>query len=730
MKRIALLVMMASCLCGVASADTLTWKGGSTGTFTDSANWTSDGSHTSPQPGDTCVYPNSVVTNENDAAFDIGSAGLTLRNPKTLTVKFKFTGAGLFVKQGAGALSFGVASAVSGGYRIEDGYVSQTAGGFEMMGGTSLVTLVQGAGASAVPYINIGQYSAQFSNPIKIETGRTAPASNGSIEIGNPLNTSKTFGAIEADCDFLIRNNYLSSSFKSISAPGHTVTIAQRSSGGGVLKFTQAVDANVVVMKKPVADVDSKGCIVEFSGVSTGIDNSFTVLSGTNRFAAAARWAGTNIVLKAGDRARMQFNHSDNLSVAAHLTAETGTFLEIPNGVSVTVARLTVGTTDLEPGIYTAETLKDVIVGEGSVTVVGANPHVWIGGASGRWNVASNWNPAEVPGAGMGVLITNKVSFATEAEPEDVTLSAGTLSLFARAEVNSHIRFSGPCKLAFCLAAGFSQYEKCSHTGGTSLAGTNVGNLWTAYNSKSPMGEGTIEITKGGAKGPYFWIGGFGAEYPNDFVVHGAMTNLWLQGAKTVGGAIIASNWAKLTGDITGDDDLMISQGYAVLTLTGNISVPAGKFIYLRNGNTDTYDKQGPLVDAQADIDGNLVMQGNRAVRLSGASGRPDQSLTALATTNVINTAGSWLGTNVTVSGSNAILFLKAAGNLMPYADVKVENGAKIDIASGVKVAVAELHVDGVQKPAGLYSAANLPSVITGTGKLRVGTPGVVVIFR
>lgn len=102
MKRIALLVMMASCLCGVASADTLTWKGGSTGTFTDSANWTSDGSHTSPQTGDTCVFPDSAVTIENAADFDIGSAGLTIKNPKTLTVKFKFTGVGLFVKQGAG----------------------------------------------------------------------------------------------------------------------------------------------------------------------------------------------------------------------------------------------------------------------------------------------------------------------------------------------------------------------------------------------------------------------------------------------------------------------------------------------------------------------------------------------------------------------------------------------------------------------------------------------------
>lgn len=55
---------------------------------------------------------------------------------------------------------------------------------------------------------------------------------------------------------------------------------------------------------------------------------------------------------------------------------------------------------------------------------------------------------------------------------------------------------------------------------------------------------------------------------------------------------------------------------------------------------------------------------------------------------------------------------------------------AKIDIASGVKVAVAQLHVDGVQKPTGVYSAANLPNVITGAGKLRVGTPGVVIIFR
>lgn len=93
-----------------------------------------------------------------------------------------------------------------------------------------------------------------------------------------------------------------------------------------------------------------------------------------------------------------------------------------------------------------------------------------------------------------------------------------------------------------------------------------------------------------------------------------------------------------------------------------------------------------------------------------------------------ISSSYTRLHVNFTAAG----LKLKGQEVLSSEATVRIDTsaGAKIDIASGVKVQIAELFVNGSAKDPGVYTAARLPNVITGAGKLSVGHCGVLIIFR
>lgn len=56
---------------------------------------------------------------------------------------------------------------------------------------------------------------------------------------------------------------------------------------------------------------------------------------------------------------------------------------------------------------------------------------------------------------------------------------------------------------------------------------------------------------------------------------------------------------------------------------------------------------------------------------------------------------------------------------------VRVQDAAKMDISSGVKVLVGELWVSGIKKPDGVYRASNFPERITGKGRMLVGITGI-----
>ncbi len=81
-----LMIAMGVCagLC-IGFADTLTWKGGTGGSWSEPLNWTSSGSNTVPKNGDSVVLSGVSVNNLGSTESPLQLAGLTVSGNVTLT---------------------------------------------------------------------------------------------------------------------------------------------------------------------------------------------------------------------------------------------------------------------------------------------------------------------------------------------------------------------------------------------------------------------------------------------------------------------------------------------------------------------------------------------------------------------------------------------------------------------------------------------------------------------
>ena len=113
--------------------------------------------------------------------------------------------------------------------------------------------------------------------------------------------------------------------------------------------------------------------------------------------------------------------------------------------------------------------------------------------------------------------------------------------------------------------------------------------------------------------------------------------------------------------------------------------------------------------------DGAGVLTLNAANTYNGGTIVNDGSLVA-------NTAGK-LGTgNLTVNTGATCDLRNAAGAIADAAHVILNGTGKLIIASGVTETVARLYVDSVIQPAGSYTSASHPALISGSGSLLVTT--------
>ena len=208
---------------------------------------------------------------------------------------------------------------------------------------------------------------------------------------------------------------------------------------------------------------------------------------------------------------------------------------------------------------------------------------------------------------------------------------------------------------------------------------------------------------------------------------YGCNTNVW------------CSNQGTLNA-VTSDSDMRIATKYATLTFSDAVSA-VGKTITVEAIPADVNAKYPPYVNFNSSVDASLVVNALTtttsvcSISLKGVSENPDNGMTLNSGKLILEPSAKWGGTNIVVSGIVGVpteLVLQGSKNLSGSATLSVSaaNGAKVNIANGLKLSIAELFVDGVRLADGVYSAARLPNVIVGAGKIKVGCPGLVVVVR
>ena len=740
---LAVLAVFSACLC--ASAKTTTWTGGATGnagtakSFTDSANWDNG----VPAPGDTVVINCSSAWNNpvyigheagsTDTAetFDMGSAGLTFDISSSYTkLLVNFTGSGRIVKTGVGMLGFACESAFTGGIEVRDGKVESWVGNKRLSVGTGTVEFIAdgttpgvGSDAYGSGFMNAFSFSGDDSDYVAYDGGQL-------FLVGSAMSSTHdlTFKPSNGGVRF----------YGPISAHGHTITLwSKRATASSVVSFElqSSVDASLV------AKGNQK---LTLSGSSPNPENSLEIQDGMCQIDSSAFWGGTNIALS-GTTTNLTLNGSGNLSSNAAITIAPGcpARIFVENSAAVRVRTLSVRGTAIAEGVYDAGTLPGVISGSGVLLVGGTagKRTTWIGpvtGGSINSSVdgtpqslfdASNWDNG-VPVAGDTIVITNagawnkEVYIGTGDGAGEDAFDLGTVGLTVETTLTSTrvrfgIPFTGEGRIVK-LGPGYLGAEvDSSHAGGTLIAQ----GAFESYKQGATLsfGTGLIDFLspREDLIAPRIGIDPWGCTLANDLAFSGS------SGVDTV---IVAGQSYTFNGNITAEHDLFFRGTYGEIKFNRVVSAP-GKTITV-NGDRANDDSYAPNFTFNGTVVGSIVKTGNKTMSLKAPSGAIDDTLTVNGGTVAIAAAASWCGTNVVVNSGAAALALNGAGNLAPGAVVRIATtgGAKINIASGVKVCVSELWVDGVSKEIGIYNASNLPSAISGAGRLVVGKPGCMVI--
>ena len=719
---------MALFVSATAWAKTTTWTGGATGkagtakSFLDTANWDNG----APEPGDTVVINTSTAwdnpvyigqeagSTDTAETFDFGSAGLTFdisSGHTKLLVNFK--GTGKIVKTGSGMFGPACASEFTGDIEIRNGSLGTWKNGTTAFGTGTISFIDEGT----APKITINAYAAGIKNNLSFYGSNPYVVFNGGHPIGLDGNITSTH-------DLEFAPTYQGVVFyHSISAPGCTLTInGNRAADASavVSRMDSSVNANIVAKGNQKLNLNGKS---PFPG------NTLEIQSGMCNIAANGSWGGD--VVLSGSATNLTLNGSGNLSPSANITIEDGCSAKLYiAGGTITVKSLSVGGVPVEDGTYTAANLPAAI-GSGTLIVNSAKRTVWIGAVTGTGNGSTetpqsffdpaNWDNG-VPVAGDTIVVTNSsawnryVYFGTSGE----TLDLGTkgITIDNSGWIKCAVKFTGSGKVVKLGSGTFGVSVDSEHTGGTEL----YAGYFLTYKGWLGFGTGPIEFIASGSSKPLLsgdvaWAAGI----TNSLVFSGSVATYMV---------FSSGNEFYFLGPVSSSHDFEINSRHGEVIFRYDVSAPGHTFTV--NANKTANETYLPHMRFEKSVDANIVKTGNRTMFLNGSTANPDNSLTVSQGSCSIAAAGYWGGTNVVVGASATALSLNGAGNLAPEAVVRITTtgGAKIAIASGVKVEIAKLFVNGVEQAPGVYSASNLPGAISGAGRLKVGVPVTVICVR
>lgn len=701
-----IIIMLCLVLSARLHAEELTWKGGDSGDIASPSNWeTSGGKEKAPQPGDVLVIDVATTTSGLTGTLDVGAAGVVIENSKKTYFGCKLTGAGSVTYRGGGERVFQGDSASSdyyGGTIFEAGLVTK----FTVSNpfGSGAITLRQAG--ETTPRLQHGKQNLILTNDLIIvgKDGYSGP-------VYAPLSDAGLAGTlggnISADCDFSIESSDRGLTIGgSVSAPGKTVVLMHNLTTTAAAKkqltCNGAIDASVVIMASgDDASHDHRVCL---SAVNAGVDNSLTVLSGTNVFAAAASWAGTNVTVKGAGS--LELTAAGNLSPQTVLSVAEGGRVCLNGQFILRVRGLVINGVSYPGGLYDASNLPGALVGSGSILVADKGVCRWKGAKNASWNVAGNWEPNGVPSAGSTVLFDSTATVGSKESPDVVSVGASGLTVIVGpgCTVTSYVGFEGTGFLSLTLQGYWKQYVAFRQQGGLSLVGNNA----LFVNAlEDPLGIGLVTMTASVLGEPVILSTLINATFGNDFNLVGCFTNEHSveNGTYLTHGALALSKTATFNGTITGTDDFTIgnvNQG-GVFKMTGSMVVPEDNAIHLYSatGATAAWG-----VEVSGSVSGNLLVEGNWESRL-------------MATARCA-------ARNAVVKGT-AVLVFNDNLNVPESISVEIDADAKLSVPAGVSPRITSLSVAGNPIANGTYSKTS--SWLLGEGRIKVGPPGGFILY-
>ncbi len=675
LKTAASAAIALAAVAGTAQAKTTTWIAGDTtaGIWTDDANW----DNSAPGSGDTAVVNNDVSATRTIAVGD-GDMTVVVGEGKTLKVRACLSGSGTLVKQGGGTLSHESINwgNFTGDVRIEAGTfslaMSGTSGWSESLNNKDSATVI-GPGTITVTgtgVFSVNSYQSTVNSPIVVtgHSGGVAMTSNGAANWSSSITSDSDFtfkGAWEA---FTISGN--------ISAPGRTVTFLGTTWETLWYNVSGTVDANVVV--------DVKKNTLHLQGKSPNPAHTLTVASADHlQMSGSAQWGGTLVL----DGAKATLTGGPNLARTSAVAISNGGVMTI-NTADYTVRAFTCNGTMNTSGAFTSSNSGGTLAGAKTLTVDGSIK-LWVGGATGAWTDAANWDAA-IPETGDTAIFARAVTLSSG----DVDIGAQGIVLDCRANVDGHVRFTGSGPLVKKGAGTFTTGAKYGLTGGVRIEEGTLHETMngTGFNYMADaLGEGTITVTGTGKLD----IGAYMSTNTQPIVVT----------AHDAGVPAIQNNGSLVClGPVTADCDFTIRNEWDTPRFLGGISASGNTVTYfVPYWNNGWWYAESELADVDASLAVEIGI--DRPLVISNAPGAGGNSLSVTKGTVKFLEDNTW-------------------------ESVSLASGAKADIAAGVTLDCATLTVSGVDKENGTYRAADLPGTVTGAGRIRVGglAPFVLVV--
>lgn len=183
------------------------------------------------------------------------------------------------------------------------------------------------------------------------------------------------------------------------------------------------------------------------------------------------------------------------------------------------------------------------------------------------------------------------------------------------------------------------------------------------------------------------------------------------------------ASYVRLNGNDQSFGNLNIANPY------GYITTPSDKPATFSFAQTSDWTPRADVFKGPI----SLSKGGSATVTINGKMTLTGGDLTVTGGTLAFGESGVLSSvTNITVSGEGSLVSLVSKANLPNHKEsiLRLNDGGKLQIPSGMNLKVAELYIDGNKRRDGNYTAGNAADIVAGEGSLIVGSPAFKIIIR